>query len=125
MRPERALRRLVTVTVVAASLLAGCGGGTTGTTGTTRAARVLTYVVPPGTGTLVERGETVQIMPEKVTLHVGDTLRIRNDDTADAMVGPYFIEAGKEFSLVYGAPGHYIGVCTLSKTGKFELVVEE
>jgi hypothetical protein len=124
-RPERARRRLVIAAVVAATVLAGCGGGSGGTTGTTRAARVLTYVVPPGTGALVERGETVRIMPEKVTLHVGDTLRIRNDDTADAMVGPYFVEAGKEFSLVYGAPGHYIGVCTLSKSGKFELVVEE
>lgn len=99
-------------------LLGGCGDGA-------RTPQVVEYVVPEGTASRIARGEPVTIMPDTLELRVGDTLRIRNDDVAGATVGPYYVEAGREFTLTYGAPGVFAGACELSKGGTFRIVVKE
>ncbi|GIU86692.1 MAG: hypothetical protein KatS3mg009_1207 [Acidimicrobiia bacterium] len=102
----------------ALALLAGCGDGA-------RTPQVVEYVVPEGTATRIARGEQVTIMPDTLELRVGDTLRIRNEDVAGATVGPYYVEAGREFTLTYGAPGVFAGACELSEGGTFRIVVTQ
>ena len=53
------------------------------------------FVVPVGTAAKQAAGGAVEIMPPEVELTVGDTLVIRNEDTRDALVGPYRIRAGE------------------------------
>jgi hypothetical protein len=87
------------------------------------AAHVTEIVVPPGTQDRLERGETVDIMPVKLTFRVGDTLRIRNNDRAPQFVGPYRVMPGETFELTYNAPGHFAGLCNLSGGKSYELVI--
>jgi hypothetical protein len=84
---------------------------------------VVEIVVPVGTQDRLDRGEVVSVMPAKLEFRVGDTLRIRNDDRADQYVGPYFVKAGKEFELQFGAPGRYEGLCDLSGGSSYEIVI--
>lgn len=107
---------LAALALVAAT--AGCGGDE-------REPRVVEYVVPDGAAARIARGERVAIMPDVLELRVGDTLRIRNEDVVGATVGPYTVEAGREFTLTYGAPGVFTGACDYSEDGTFRIVVRE
>lgn len=62
-------------------------------------------------------------MPSVLQFEVGDTIRIRNEDVVDQSVGPYWVPAGEEFELTYGAPGRYEGVCPLSEGERYEIIV--
>ena len=82
-------------------------------------------VVPLGTAERLEAGETVTVMPTQLTFEVGDTLRIRNEDTEPQAVGPYRVAAGDEFEITFGAPGRFEGVCVLSEGERYEIVITE
>lgn len=96
---------------------AGCGGEPE--------PQVAEFVVPAGTAARIANGERVDIMPDTLELRVGDTLRIRNEDDVDTTVGPYLVEAGREFTLTYGAPGVFAGACALSEGGEFRIIVKD
>lgn len=83
----------------------------------------VTYVVPKGTAEKVFFGRTVDIMPPEVTLSVGDTLVIRNDDEQTATVGPFTVRAGETLTQTFQRPQTLIGECTLSGTGEIKIVV--
>jgi len=104
---------------VAASILlltlSACGAG----------GEVVEVVVPLGTGERLERGEIVDLMPAELNLKVGDTIRIRNEDVVFQEVGPYFVAAGQEFELTYGAPGRYEGICPLSGNQPYVINITE
>lgn len=78
------------------------------------APEVMELVVPPGTRALLAAGERVDVMPAEITLRVGDTLRIRNDDSSRHAVGPYVVQAGETVDVTYGEPGRFEGMCSLS-----------
>ncbi len=86
---------------------------------------IVEIVVPFGTQARIDRGETVSVMPAKLQLRVGDTLRIRNDDEVEQYVGPYLVLAGQQFELQYGAAGRYEGLCALSGGARYEIVITE
>lgn len=88
-----------------------------------RTPQVLEFVVPPGTQARLTLGETVTIMPAEISLRVGDTLRIRNDDTSDQSVGPYFVAAGETVEITYGQPGRYEGYCPLSEGSTYVIEI--
>ena len=87
--------------------------------------RVHQIVVPEGTMGRLSRGEAAFVMPSVLTFEVGDTIRIRNEDVVDQSVGPYFVPAGEELELTYGAPGHYEGYCPLTEDQRYEIIVTE
>lgn len=117
MRPPRLLLLIVVAVVLTAGGLTACGEGSQSQGETTE------VVVPAGTDARMKAGETVTIMPSRIELQVGDTLLIRNEDTADQKVGPYFVEAGGEIRLIYGKAGTYEGYCPLSEGQRYEIVV--
>lgn len=90
-----------------------------------RRAEQIDLVVEKGTQDRVNAGETVVMMPSRIELKVGDTIRIRNDDTVDQWVGPYLVRAGQEFSFTYGAPGRFAGYCPLADGKRYEILVSE
>lgn len=106
------------VAIVLLATTAACGGGDDD-------AQVHEFVVPAGTADRIEAGETVAVMPAELEFKVGDTIRIRNEDDVDQPVGPYFVSAGTEFELEYGAPGRYEGYCALSEGERYEIVITE
>lgn len=108
-------RFLAATTSVLLLTLAACASG----------GEVIEIVVPLGTGERLERGEVVDLMPAELNLKVGDTLRIRNDDVVFQEVGPYFVAAGQEFELTYGAPGRYEGICPLSGNQPYVINITE
>jgi len=101
--------------VALALVSAACGGGS----------NVYEIVVPLGTGELLAQGETVDVMPAEIRLEVGDTLKIRNDDVVEQEVGPYLVAAGTQFVVQFGAPGLYEGICPLSGSQGYKIVITE
>ncbi len=91
----------------------------------TRPSEIIELVVPAGTGDRLAAGEAVTIMPDRLELHVGDSLVIRNEDSVDQSVGPYFVNAGGEVRFTYGKAGRFEGYCPLSEGNRYEIVVEE
>ncbi len=87
--------------------------------------KVVEIVVPAGTQAKLDRGELVDVMPSELYFRVGDTIRIRNDDTADQYAGPYLVQAGTQFELKYGSPGKYGGLCSLSGGSTYLIVITE
>ncbi|HLA88745.1 MAG TPA: hypothetical protein VJL10_12030, partial [Anaerolineales bacterium] len=49
---------------------------------TARAPKVIELVIPDGTAERVARGETPPTIPDSMTFVVGDTLLVKNDDSA-------------------------------------------
>lgn len=121
--PERigVTGRLLVGVLLATSL----AGGTVACGETKPEPEVLEIVVPAGTAERLARGEEVRVMPSVLRFRVGDTLRIRNEDSVPQSVGPYQVMAGGEFSLTYGAPGRFEGICPLSEGDTYEIIVTE
>ncbi len=88
-----------------------------------RSSRVVEVVVPLGSGSIMNAGGTVDVMPPVLTLAVGDTLRIRNEDDLTAEVGPWRVAPGKQMDVTFGEPGEFEGLCALSKEKTYKIVV--
>ena len=88
-------------------------------------AREVAFVVPPGTAERLAAGETVSVLPSTILLRVGDTLVIRNDDTAAVQVGPFRVDPGQRLAHQYRNPGTYELECSVHADGTLRIVVGE
>lgn len=118
MSTPRALRTTVTRVLLAPALmLAGLGGAmaltscssdsatdrSADTSQTTVAASPTTqregvthgFVIPEGTAAIVKRGGDPGIIPSRLDVHVGDRIRVRNDDTEIARLGVFDVGPGE------------------------------
>ncbi|MEZ5261580.1 MAG: hypothetical protein R2755_07360 [Acidimicrobiales bacterium] len=127
-RPQLARSAVVVVAVLSAVLAAGCGGSA-GPDGL-RAERAdaateaaLEVVIPAGTGLRMDAGEQVDLLPAALQFHVGDVLRIVNDDDRTHVVGPFSVLPGETLTQRFSAPGVYQGSCTVHPDGQVELEV--
>jgi hypothetical protein len=88
---------------------------------TARAPREITLTIPAGTADQVARGEQPPTIPENMAFVVGDTLIVKNEDSADHKLGPLWIPANtsarlsldREESLAYECsfqPDKYFGL---------------
>lgn len=88
---------------------------------TARPPREIVLTIPAGTADQVARGEQPPSIPENMTFVVGDTLVVKNEDSADHKLGPLWIPANssaqlsldQEESLAYECtfqPGNYFGL---------------
>jgi plastocyanin len=84
------------------------------------AAREVVYAVPLGASA---RADTVSVLPSNIVLHVGDTLIIRNDDTAAVKVGPFLVEPGQRLVKTYQEAGVYDLECSVHPDGRLQIVV--
>lgn len=81
------------------------------------------YTIPPGTFDAIARGEPVSILPAEMDLHVGDSVRVRNDDSHSSVVGPFYIDAHSVMTQRFTSKGTYSGLCTVHPSGKIEIHV--
>ncbi len=82
-----------------------------------------TYLIPLGTGDRVAEGLPVDVLPDRLIAHVGDVLRITNDDDRGHLIGPFFVGAGQTLTQRFDSVGQLVGVCAIHADGRFELEV--
>jgi hypothetical protein len=92
---------------------------------TARPSQVIELVIPDGTAERVARGETPPTIPDSMTFVVGDTLVVKNDDSANHELGPLWIPAGSSASLSLDAVQSYVYTCSFQPGKYFGLDVHE
>jgi plastocyanin len=79
--------------------------------------------IPAGTGARLDRGEVVDLLPERLVVHVGDTIRITNDDDRGHLAGPFFVGAGETLRQTFTRPGEVTGECSIHSSGQITVDV--
>jgi len=82
------------------------------------------FVIPEGTGERIAAGDDVQIVPQEMTVHVGESIRIINDDVQGHVVGVFYVGAGETLTKTFASVGVLSGECTVHPSGQFTLRVE-
>ncbi len=90
-----------------------------------RPPEVIELVIPDGTAERVALGETPPTIPDSMTFVVGDTLLVKNEDTADHELGPLWIPAGSSAALSLDAVQSYAYACSFQPGKYFGLEVHE
>ena len=88
-----------------------------------RADPTYVYVIPDGTGDRIDAGDPVDVLPDVLTAHVGEVMRIVNDDDRGHLVGPFYVAAGQTLTQRFDTPGELVGVCSIHDDGRFVLEV--
>lgn len=91
----------------------------------TREAQTYLVEIPAGTAERQKAGEEMKLLPSTLTLQVGDTLKIDNQDAAYQTVGPYDVGPGQTLVQTFQEPGEIRGLCTLHPSGEVTIVIEE
>lgn len=72
-----------------------------------------TFEIPAGTNDRRESGLlTADVLPERYTVRVGDTITVVNSDDVVHSFGPFTVRPGETQSMTFTEPGFYLGACT-------------
>lgn len=133
--PGRSSRRPPVVAVLllaAVALLAGACGGSAPVpelkvveSDASAADYDYDYVIPFGTGTRLDSGEEVEIVPGVLDVAVGERIRIVNEDVRGAAVGIFWVPAGRTVAMEFTTPGTLSGECDVHPSGVFTINVRE
>lgn len=82
------------------------------------------YVIPAGTAARIAAGEAVDIVPARLEVRVGDTLRIRNEDSEQARVGIFTVGPHEKVTMRFSTPGELVGSCDVHSSGTFTIDVK-
>ena len=63
------------------------------------------FTIPPGTAGRIAAGERIEIVPAELIVKVGDAIRITNNDSADHVVGVFFVAAGETLTQRFNSEG--------------------
>ena len=91
----------------------------------TRSPEQIMLVIPPGTAQRVALGEQPPAIPQGMVFVVGDTLVVKNEDSAQHELGPLFIPPGSSASLALNTQEDYQFQCSFTPTKYFGLNVTE
>lgn len=118
---------LTLLMIAAAVVVASCGSGSEALvvddTGTESA--TYEFLIPAGTGDRIEAGELVEILPARLDVQVGETIRIVNEDSRGHFVGIFYVGEGETVTQRFASPGEFQGACTVHPSGQLSLVVHE
>ena len=81
------------------------------------------YTIPLGTGDRIAGGEEVAIVPADLTVTLGESIRIVNDDDQGHQVGAFYVGAGETLNQRFGSTGVFENECTVHPSGAFRLTV--
>ena len=81
------------------------------------------YVIPVGTADRIAAGEEIAIVPADLTVTLGESIRIVNDDEQGHQVGAFYVGAGETLSQRFGSTGVFENECTVHPSGAFRLTV--
>jgi hypothetical protein len=90
-----------------------------------RAPRTIELVIPAGSAEKVAQGQSNPALPENMVFVVGDTLTVKNEDSADHKLGPLFIPAGTSASLTLSQANNYAYECSFQPGRYLGLDVRE
>ncbi len=76
-------------------------GSAASSTSTARKSVTHDFVIPEGTGAIVDRGEDPGVIPKRLDVHVGDRIRVRNDDTEMARLGIFDVGPGETMTMTF------------------------
>ncbi|MFV0309171.1 MAG: hypothetical protein ACK5OX_15670 [Desertimonas sp.] len=79
--------------------------------------------IPAGTGERLDRGEPVSVLPRRLVVNVGDTIRIENQDDRAHLAGPFYIGAGETLRQTFANAGEITGACSAHPDGQITIVV--
>ena len=75
---------------------------------------VWSFVVPAGSQEKADKGMFVEdVLPEQLTIAVGDTVTILNEDSVVHSFGPFTVRPGEFQTMTFTEPGYFFGVCTV------------
>lgn len=83
------------------------------------------YVIPAGTWQRVQAKETVEIVPRRLDVEVGESIRIRNEDDKGSNVGIFYIGLGETVRMRFTSSGELSSTCDVHPSGQFTIVVHE
>jgi hypothetical protein len=126
------MRRPLLVSVAAlaavfAVLVVGCNGDSSRRPGSAGVSIdgdfTYDYMIPPGSGAAADRGEHLDIFPDRLDAQVGESLRIINNDDRTHVLGPYTVGAGQVLTQEFTSPGTFVGVCSTNPGVEFVLSI--
>lgn len=119
------IRRALALSMILAAAVAACGGGEAALVADdfTGAAADYRFVIPPGAGEALDRGEPLEILPGEMQVVVGEIIEIVNEDDRGHLAGPFFVGAGETLRQRFASPGEFIGECTVHPSGQLVLEV--
>ncbi len=85
--------------------------------------RTIVVDIPRGTAARIAHGERVSVIPQRLVAVAGDTLRVRNRDTRDHVIGPFMVTAGQTMDAALASPGTYVGECSVHRSRRMSIVV--
>jgi hypothetical protein len=91
--------------------------------GVIRAPQRIEFVIPEGAAARVRAGEAVPSIPAKAVFVAGDVLALRNDDTANHQVGPFWIPAKTTITVPLERASTFKYLCTIHPSGYIGLEV--
>jgi hypothetical protein len=82
------------------------------------------YLINAGKSARIRAGIEHDMFPSRLEVNVGEVIRIENQDTETANVGPFIVPAGTVLTQRFKTPGTFIGACSLNGGGTIELIVK-
>ena len=82
------------------------------------------FYIPLGTADRIAAGEEVEIVPREMSVKVGESIRIVNDDDEGHVVGVFYVGAGESLTKRFESVGVLEGECSVHPSGAFTLRVE-
>lgn len=82
------------------------------------------FIIPAGSGDLIEQGEVLDILPRELKTQVGETILIRNEDDRAHILGPWFVGAGETLRQRFVTVGVFEGACSVHPSGAFTVYVD-
>lgn len=82
------------------------------------------FVVPEGMVDRLAAGESIEVVPAALTVKVGQTLRIRNQDVRPVRLGPFAVGPLQTLTQRFATPGVLEGECNVHASGKIVITVE-
>jgi len=85
---------------------------------------VVTVEVPAGTGSLLDAGEVVEVVPSILRVEAGGSVELVNADERLHVLGSLRADAGETVRLAFPSEGRYILPTSLRSDGQVTVLVE-
>jgi hypothetical protein len=114
---------IVALTLLFTGVATSCSNSSSSTRVTTGV--VYRVNIPVGTYDQVMRGILIDLIPRRLTVHVGDEFVIVNNDVVTHVVGPFTVRSAETFRYFWTKPGTITGECTIRMNETVEIKVLE